>query len=78
MKKIIIGVFLFTTLFAGYTCEELIDKYNAPNPERKTMKQLKRWVKHNISENDRFKDQLLECLIEQAADNPNRETIAAE
>jgi len=78
MKKLIVGAFFISFVFAGYTCDELIDKYNAPNPEYKTMKQLKRWVNNNISENDRYKDQLLECLIEQAADNPNRETIAAE
>jgi len=78
MKKFLIGVFFCSSLFAGYTCEELIKNYNAPNPEYKTMKQLKRWVNDNISEDDKYKDQLLECLIEQAADNPNRETTAAE
>jgi hypothetical protein len=42
------------------------------------MKQLRRWVENNIDEFDKYRDTLLDCLIENAADNPNRETIAAE
>jgi len=77
MKYFLVSI-IFSSFLFGYTCEELIKKYNAPNPEYKTMKQLRRWVENNIDEFDKYKDTLLDCLIENAADNPNRETIAAE
>jgi len=76
------GIFfltLFAALMFGYTCDDLIKKYNAPNPEKRTMKQLKRWFKKhtgNILPDER--EDLFECLIDNAADNPNREMIAGE
>jgi len=74
MKKIMLFL-IVTFLFSD--CEELIKKFHAPNPETKTMKQLKRWVNLNVKD-EKYKNKLLECLIANAADNPNKETIAAE
>jgi len=76
MKESFVLFCLFSFLY-GYSCEELIKKYNAPNPKMKTMKQLKRWANEHLKDNPQ-KDEILECLIENAADNPNQETTAAE
>ena len=76
MKYITAILIVFSFVKAG-ECERLISKFHAPNPEYKTMRQLKRWVDSNIP-NSPEKSKLLECLIEKAADNPNREMIAAE
>lgn len=75
MKKLII--FIFFGLLFGYDCQDLIRKYNAPDPKYKTMRQLKRWAKEHLQDNP-LKEEILECLIENAADNPNQETIAGE
>jgi tRNA C32,U32 (ribose-2'-O)-methylase TrmJ len=66
-------IFLATSLVAG-ECEDLMSKYHAPNPATKTMKQLKRWVKRKVKDDN--KDKILKCLIDRAADNPNKATVA--
>jgi len=78
MKKFLLILLILNAVYA-YTCDGLISKYNAPDPEYKTMKQIKRWFESNLEKIEQEdKDALLECLIENAADNPNRETIAGE
>ncbi len=77
MKKIttfLLGIVFATNIYAD--CAELIKKYNAPDPSTKTMKQLKRWVKRKVKNADAEK--LKECLVAQAADNPNKEAVAGE
>ncbi|WP_457562303.1 hypothetical protein [Caminibacter pacificus] len=76
MREIVITACLVCSLF-GFTCEELFKKFHTPDPKTKTMKQLKRWAKAHLKNNP-YKEDILECLIENAADNPNQETIAAE
>ncbi len=78
MKKIIIIsiLFLFGNLLIAGECEDLIAKYHAPNPATKTMKQLKRWVKRKVK--DENKKKIQECLVARAADNPNKATVAGE
>ncbi len=76
MKKLVLAVMVCFCF--GYSCSELIQKFHAPNPQTKTMKQLKRWVNNHISKKNPLKEDLLQCLIDNAADNPNQETIAGE
>lgn len=77
MKKMVITsiVLLFSSslLFAG-ECEDLMKKYDTPDPAMKTMKQLKRWVKRKVKDSN--KEKLEECLVSRAADNPNKATVA--
>ena len=75
IKFIISFVILTSSLIAG-ECEDLFAKYHAPNPEIKTMKQLKRWVKRKVKDDN--KDKILKCLIDRAADNPNKATVAGQ
>jgi len=78
MKKIatlLIVMSMGSFLVAG-ECEELIAKYNAPNPETKTIKQLVRWAKRKVKDSNKKK--ILECLIARAADNPNKATVAGQ
>lgn len=56
-------------------CNTLINKYDAPDPSKKTMAQLKRWAQRKL-ENNPDLSQLESCLIAQAADNPNRDRVA--
>ena len=75
MKKIILSIFILSFSLAQ-DCDTLISKYHAPNPEFKTMKQLKRWVKRKSSKLGNDKEALLQCLISRAADNPDKEEVA--
>lgn len=78
MKKLILIILGFNILFA-FTCKGLLRKYSAPNPDKMTMKQLKRWYKkHQNSIPGYLREDVFECLIDNAADNPNKETIAGE
>ena len=75
MKKIV--SFLLVVSFSSYVyadCSDLMKKYHAPDPSTKTMKQLERWVKRKVKTGDA--KALKECLIAQAADNPNKEAVA--
>jgi len=53
-----------------------MSQYNAPDPSIKTMKQLKRWCKRKVKDSN--KAALEKCLIDRAADNPNKATVAGQ
>ena len=57
-------------------CKALMAQYNAPDPSIKTMKQLKRWTKRKVKDDNQAS--LMKCLIDRAADNPNKATVAGE
>jgi len=57
-------------------CASLMSKYNAPDPSLKTMKQLKRWTKRKVK--DENKGAVEKCLVDRAADNPNKATVAGQ
>jgi hypothetical protein len=70
-------IFLLFVLFsipAYADCDELMAKYHSPDPAKKTMKQLKRWVKRKVKDGNA--KELKECLVARAADNPNKATVA--
>ncbi len=77
-KKIIATItligFLSNPLYSD--CGDLMAKYNTPDPSVKTMKQLKRWVKRKVKDGN--KKAVEQCLIDRAADNPNKATVAGE
>ena len=79
MKKIVLlavaSSLLTTATFAD--CTSLLAQYKKiPDPSVKTMKQLKRWVKRKIKDSN--KGAVEKCLIDRAADNPNRATVAGQ
>lgn len=79
MKKIFVSAillsFLTTSVYAD--CKTLLANYKrVPDPSVKTMKQLKRWVKRKIK--DGKAKEVEECLVSQAADNPNKATVAGQ
>jgi len=76
MRKIVILSMIAAFAFAGM-CSDLMQKYNTPDPSVKTMKQLKRWVKRKMK-NSPDKDKVLQCLLDRAADNPNKASVAGE
>jgi len=78
MKKLV-AMMLVTgvlTLSLEASCKDLMAKYNTPDPSQKTMKQLKRWVKRKVKDSN--KDAVEKCLVDRAADNPNRATVAGQ
>lgn len=79
MKKIIVSAMLFSFLTtSGYAgCSELLANYKkVPDPSMKTMKQLKRWVKRKVKDGNA--KAVEECLVANAADNPNKSTVAGQ
>ena len=79
MKKKIIGTAIIVSFFSGILsadCASLMTKYNTPDPSIKTMKQLKRWTKRKVK--DENKVAVEKCLIDRAADNPNKATVAGQ
>ena len=77
MKKIIASAILFSFFASSVQagCSELLANYKrVPDPSVKTMKQLKRWVKRKVKDGNA--KAVEECLISQAADNPNKATVA--
>ena len=78
MKKIVLlavaSTLITTVTFAD--CASLTAKYNAPDPSVKTMRQIKRWVKRKVKDGN--KGAVEKCLIDRAADNPNKATVAGE
>jgi len=80
MKKKIIAMTiifgLFSTSSLAGSCSSLMAKYNAPDPSIKTMRQLKRWVKRKVK--DENKAAVEKCLVSRAADNPNKATVAGQ
>ena len=65
----------FTSLSAA-DCSSLIAKYDAPDPAKKTMAQISRWIERKVSDNPSDAKELEACLIAGAADNPNKEQVA--
>ena len=78
MKKVSLALILLCSFSFADSCDTLIKKYHAPNPNFKTMNQLKRWVKRKASKLGADKDKLLQCLISRAADNPDRPEVAGD
>ena len=77
MKKfvLLVCIFGFLPLFGSAACDELAKRYEAPNPASRTMKQIERWVRHKIA-NPKDAEELKECLLSGAADNPNQSSYA--
>lgn len=78
-KKMLVTVLLVvgfaSTSFAD--CNSLMVEFNTPDPSVKTMKQLKRWCKRKMKHSDK-KEEVQKCLIDRAADNPNKATVAGQ
>ena len=64
------------TLISEADCLSLIAKYDAPDPAKKTMAQISRWIERKVSDNPGDAKELEACLIAGAADNPNKEQVA--
>jgi hypothetical protein len=79
-NRVVVGaIFLsvLTTFAYGSSCADLLANYKrVPDPSIKTMKQLKRWVKRKVKDGNA--KAVEECLISQAADNPNKATVAGQ
>lgn len=79
MRKIILSAALVCFVGASFAyaedCGSLMSKYKAPDPSKKTMAQLKRWVSRKL-ENNADARTLETCLVAQAADNPNKDQVA--
>ena len=71
----LIAVGLISSVSFG-DCVSLMAKYKAPDPSIKTMRQLKRWVKRKVKDDN--KAAVEKCLIDRAADNPNKSTVAGQ
>lgn len=72
-KVLLVGVIGVTSLIAG-ECKDLMAKYSAPDPATKTMRQCERWVKRKVKDENAAK--VKKCLVDRAADNPNKSTVA--
>ena len=57
-------------------CKALMAQYSTPDPSVKTMKQLKRWTKRKVKDSN--KAAVEKCLVDRAADNPNKATVAGQ
>jgi len=58
-------------------CKDLLSNYKrVPDPSIKTMKQLERWVKRKVKDGNA--KAVSECLVVNAADNPNKATVAGQ
>ena len=67
---------LTVCLLSAADCSSLIAKYDAPDPAKKTMAQISRWIERKVSDNPSDAKELEACLIAGAADNPNKEQVA--
>jgi len=79
VKKMFMSVIIGVSLLSGVSvasCESMMSQYNSPDPSVKTMKQLKRWVKRKVKDGN--KGALSKCLVDRAADNPNKATVAGQ
>jgi len=77
-NKIIVSAMLLglVSSVGSADCKALMAQYNAPDPSVKTMKQLKRWAKRKVKDSN--KAAVEKCLIDRAADNPNKATVAGQ
>jgi len=83
MKKMIAAAILLGLLSSSSMadCKTLMSQYNAPDTSTSLMRKLKRWVKRGVKRGkipESDKQVLLDCLIDRAADNPNRATVAGQ
>ena len=76
MKLMIIAFIATFALLNVADCSSLIAKYDAPDPAKKTMAQISRWIERKVSDNPGDAKELEACLIAGAADNPNKEQVA--
>lgn len=76
MRLMIIAFIATFTLLSAADCLSLIAKYDAPDPAKKTMAQISRWIERKVSDNPSDAKELEACLIAGAADNPNKEQVA--
>ena len=67
---------LTVCLLSAADCSSLIAKSDAPDPAKKTMAQISRWIERKVSDNPGDAKELEACLIAGAADNPNKEQVA--
>ena len=67
---------LTVCLLSAADCSSLIATYDAPDPAKKTMAQISRWIERKVSDNPGDAKELEACLIAGAADNPNKEQVA--
>ncbi|EAH4936419.1 hypothetical protein D6654_07510 [Campylobacter lari] len=74
MKKIVFSISLLP-VFLLADCASLMTKYEAPEPESKTMKQIERWVSKKVKDAADAAT-LKECMVAKAADNPNQAQVA--
>ena len=75
MKKLLFLGLL--PIIALADCASLMAKYEAPEPESKTMKQIERWVNKKVTD-PKDASVLKECMVARAADNPNQVSVAGE
>ncbi|TQR29369.1 hypothetical protein DMB92_08380 [Campylobacter sp. MIT 99-7217] len=75
MKKISLVILASLPVIALADCASLASKYSAPDPASKTMAQIERWVKNKV-DNAADANELRECLLARAADNPNQASFA--
>lgn len=78
MRLMVIFLAFISTfaLLSAADCSSLIAKYDAPDPAKKTMAQISRWIERKVSDNPGDAKELEACLIAGAADNPNKEQVA--
>lgn len=79
-KKVLVALAL-SVAFSSVSfadCKSLMSEFNAPDPSVKTMKQVKRWCKRKMKHHLDKKDELEKCLVDRAADNPNKATVAGQ
>ena len=75
MKKLIlIALCAGLPSFMLADCASLMKQYDAPDPASKTMAQINRWLKKIDNATDA--KALGDCMIAQAADNPNKSQVA--
>lgn len=75
MKKLLaIALFVGLPSLMLADCASLMKQYNAPDPSAKTMAQINRWLKK--VDNPADAKVLEDCMIAQAADNPNKAQVA--
>ncbi|GAD18217.1 hypothetical protein [Helicobacter fennelliae] len=78
MKKFALLVMMaFIPSLVLADCASLMKKYDAPDPESKTMGQISRWIEKKVTDSNDAKE-LEKCMIAKAADNPNKAQVAGQ
>ena len=76
MRTILLLSFVACSSCLAINCEALAAKYDAPDPETKTMAQISRWIERKVSDDPADAKDSERWLIAGAADNPNKEQVA--